>query len=635
MWKHNNFINLQLYAPPVTRTIHISVNGSAVDVSFGTFLDWKQNYVELENWLTLPYTYTATNVIWSDGTILQHNGVDVLPTDNVIDDGQYTTRTSVTNYIISDTELTAIADAIRTKADITTKLTLAQIAEKINNLIIVANIDTADKMATLLVAENEGNVYKYVGTTTSDYINGDLYVVEAAPSSGETWLLNETIPTTSQGTGGYNTNFVSNGTTYTYINFDGKPNGIRYSNSTDEILAYSWVDNAWTNTAYRTITFATSPTGDLLTWLQANGTKQGGTTGHTLTFSGVTVKVDGTPVTSPYALTKDCTIVATANTANYEVVVTAGSIEHHTDVDGNTLALADTDINIAEANVGATKMNNITISYTAGGEVIPVGYKLTLTNIYLNAGNTVTIHMNNVDGTSTAVNTLSNGMSWDNVVSFWITDTYNGRKAVTINGADAATPTEASPYTLTQDTTFTFDNACLTADMLVTLADGSEKQICELTPDDTYITYDFATGDLATAPAEYIDAVNGHSGKFASQYQKYTFEDGTVIKEVNKHRFLNLRKMEFINLCHWEIGDRIYKIDGTTPALVSKETIVGEVEHFTVTTSKYHNGFVQGCLYGDRYTQKYEIKMVDGKPVYDFSKPHTVDYLYGKVPYSD
>ena len=30
----------------------------------------------------------------------------------------------------------------------------------------------------------------------------------------------------------------------------------------------------WTNEAYRTITFENAPTGDLLTWLQANGTKQ-------------------------------------------------------------------------------------------------------------------------------------------------------------------------------------------------------------------------------------------------------------------------------------------------------------------------------------------------------------------------
>lgn len=265
----------------------------------------------------------------------------------------------------------------------------------------------------------------------------------------------------------------------------------------------------------------------------------------------------------------------------------------------------------------------------------PKGYKLTLSSISLNAGDTVSIHMNNLDGTTTVASTLSSGMSWENVVSFWITDSYDGNKNVTINGTVDGMYSEANPYVLTKDTTLIYDNICLTGDMMVTLADGSEKQICDLTSDDTYIAYDLATGDLVTAPAKYFDAVDGHSGNFAGHYQKYTFDDGTVIKEVHKHRFLNLTKMEFINLCHWEIGDRIYKIDGTTPALVSKEIVVGMVEHFTVTTEKYHDGFVQGCLYGDRYTQRYKIQMVDGKPVYDFSKPHTVDYLYGELEYDD
>ena len=295
MWKHKNFINVQLHAPgPHDCTVYFDNNIISVTCTgdygdsdtwtvSGTTMSITSGATDIQYFtVALKDGYVLDSITYTESSQLQLNDV----TDNSFNiSGDYGQLAMVTltskqvpklNYIISDTELTAIADATRTKADITTKLTPAQIAEKINNLTIVANIDTADKMTALLVAENEGNVYKYVGTTTSDYINGDLYVVEAAPSSGETWLLNETIPTTSQGTGGYNTNFVSNGTTYTYINFDGKPNGIRYSNSTDEILAYSWVDNAWTNTAYRTITFATSPTGDLLTWLQANGTKQGG-----------------------------------------------------------------------------------------------------------------------------------------------------------------------------------------------------------------------------------------------------------------------------------------------------------------------------------------------------------------------
>lgn len=35
-----------------------------------------------------------------------------------------------------------------------------------------------------------------------------------------------------------------------------------------------WNANGWVNEAYRTITFFEPPTGDLLTWLQANAVKQ-------------------------------------------------------------------------------------------------------------------------------------------------------------------------------------------------------------------------------------------------------------------------------------------------------------------------------------------------------------------------
>ena len=93
-------------------------------------------------------------------------------------------------------------------------------------------------------------------------------------SSGETWVLNETISDTYQGSGGFSATFTSNSETFIGIGFDGKPNGIRYEQSTNEVLVYNFGDNSWTDQAYRTLTFAIPPTGDLLTWLQANGTKQ-------------------------------------------------------------------------------------------------------------------------------------------------------------------------------------------------------------------------------------------------------------------------------------------------------------------------------------------------------------------------
>ena len=98
----------------------------------------------------------------------------------------------------------------------------------------------------------------------------EIGTVEGA-SSGETWLLNDivdgrTLQTTK-------VDFTSNNTSYSYIVT--KKGYIAYSNSeewNDTNMVYDTA--SWTNSAYRTITFETAPTGDLLTWLQANATKQ-------------------------------------------------------------------------------------------------------------------------------------------------------------------------------------------------------------------------------------------------------------------------------------------------------------------------------------------------------------------------
>lgn len=87
--------------------------------------------------------------------------------------------------------------------------------------------------------------------------------------SEETWLLN-TNPKW-EGIKTYNINFISNGEAFIGIRMDfalryTQPNG-------DNIFIYT-ENGGWGNTTYRTITFDEEPTGDLLTWLEANGTRQ-------------------------------------------------------------------------------------------------------------------------------------------------------------------------------------------------------------------------------------------------------------------------------------------------------------------------------------------------------------------------
>lgn len=97
--------------------------------------------------------------------------------------------------------------------------------------------------------------------------------------NGETWVLNET-PTYPSSSIEETINFKSNGKDYISILISARqPNNVfgisYYYGATSYDAVYppqkpqGWLDNA-----YRTITFETAPTGDLLAWLQANGVKQ-------------------------------------------------------------------------------------------------------------------------------------------------------------------------------------------------------------------------------------------------------------------------------------------------------------------------------------------------------------------------
>lgn len=85
----------------------------------------------------------------------------------------------------------------------------------------------------------------------------------------ETWVLNSTIT----GNGKFTADFTSNGKSFYSIavsssitSYGEKMGG--------NVIVYA-KSSGWSNEAYRTIVFDTSPSGNLLTWLQANGTKQG------------------------------------------------------------------------------------------------------------------------------------------------------------------------------------------------------------------------------------------------------------------------------------------------------------------------------------------------------------------------
>lgn len=112
--------------------------------------------------------------------------------------------------------------------------------------------------------------------TAGKYCEGNI-IVENTESGGgstsETWVLNSTLNMTPQQA--FTVNFTSNGTKFTtmrkaqlalfYINSQG-PTQVGSGTQTNV--------TTWNNDAYRKLVFDEAPTGDLLTWLTANGAKQ-------------------------------------------------------------------------------------------------------------------------------------------------------------------------------------------------------------------------------------------------------------------------------------------------------------------------------------------------------------------------
>lgn len=87
-----------------------------------------------------------------------------------------------------------------------------------------------------------------------------------------TWYLNDTIDGDTYAS--FEVNFLSNGRYFRRLFCVGLPELDYYPYSSDDAIAHPYDNGVWNEPAYRTITFDLPPSGDLLTWLQANGIPQ-------------------------------------------------------------------------------------------------------------------------------------------------------------------------------------------------------------------------------------------------------------------------------------------------------------------------------------------------------------------------
>ena len=144
--------------------------------------------------------------------------------------------------------------------------------------------------------------------------------------------------------------------------------------------------------------------------------------------------------------------------------------------------------------------------------------------------------------------------------------------------------------------------SCLTGDTLITMANGTRKRLDEIKVGDKVLSFNPSTGLLQP---DLVYSADSHLTKTHDHYDRYEFDDGTVIKVVHRHRFYNVDKQRMLHLDCWEIGDRAFKQNGSTVRLVKAQPHYEDVEtlHYTIFTEN-QNYFANGLLSGNRFTKK-------------------------------
>ena len=177
------------------------------------------------------------------------------------------------------------------------------------------------------------------------------------------------------------------------------------------------------------------------------------------------------------------------------------------------------------------------------------------------------------------------------LTSEWMESSYLG-----VSESDPILPFDSETYQAA------FENQCLVAGTKIKTAKGS-KNVENIKRGDTVTSIDPETLELTTATvgqvrSEYVP----HERMFSDKWFRYSFDDGSEFHITGKHRFFNMdtRKYEWAE--NFKIGDRAYKIDGTTPKLVSVEKIDERVEYNTFWNVNREAYFVDGFLSGNART---------------------------------
>ena len=186
----------------------------------------------------------------------------------------------------------------------------------------------------------------------------------------------------------------------------------------------------------------------------------------------------------------------------------------------------------------------------------------------------------------------------------------------------------------------TVKNVCVTPDTLVTLADGTQKRIDQVTYADQLLVWDFFNGTYAYAPSSII---------FNHGYDTYevlalNFDDGTTVKVINNHGFFDVSSNRFVIIDKENVesylGNSFVKVSGDTYGSVKLSSYSITEEYtgsYSIQTAQHNNFIVEGMfsITMPEYDGWFDYFEIGSGMKYDREKMEADIEKYGLYTYDD
>ena len=140
---------------------------------------------------------------------------------------------------------------------------------------------------------------------------------------------------------------------------------------------------------------------------------------------------------------------------------------------------------------------------------------------------------------------------------------------------------------------------CLAPDTLITMADGTQKEIQYISVGEEILTWNFYTGAFEVVPAALVQV----DGEGVMNVLHLYFEDGTELKVLGEHGIFDADLNDFIFIDEFDVenylGHSFVQKDGNsykTTKLVRYEITTEDIVAYTILAAYHYNVFAEGML---------------------------------------